>query len=52
MNARATPVRMEEPAPTALMDSHVLALPSGLDHSARINSKVLVGQEDMEGLGR
>lgn len=31
---------MEEPALTPLMDSRVLALPSGLAHSARPNSKV------------
>lgn len=40
MNARATPVRMEEPVPMALMDSHAPVLHSGLAHSARLHSKV------------
>lgn len=45
MNAPAIPVRMEEPVPMALMDSHVYALHSGLAHSARPHSKVWAGQE-------
>lgn len=45
MNAPATPAKMEEPAPTALMDSLARVLHSGQVLSARQPSKVMAGQE-------
>lgn len=44
MNAQATLVKMAEPALMALMDSHVVVLPSGQAHSARLHNKVQKGQ--------